>query len=158
MVGDIFLIWCLKFFYKVLDNWKMAFKVLRIKFKIPKTIKYTNEPTGHLAIRLNDTKTKLFKTEEFFELIEYVHTSFGVKYITLICGALGLEREFDFEQSSKKISFFHNFEQIQTVSNSSISVNLIDNDSESLFLLKFKDVAIGKDASDYDSIYKYDVD
>ena len=136
---DVLLIWVLKWFYIIVDNCKMSFNVLKIKFKSPKSTKFVNEVKGHLALRLN--VTKVFKSEELFELIEYARTVFGVKYLTLICGNFGFEREIDFRESGnnlKLVSFYNNYEQINAVPSSTMSVNLIDNESESLFLLKLK--------------------
>lgn len=152
VVGDLFLVWCLKWFYRIVENWEMVFNVLKIKFKTVKITKlFPNEPKGHLALRLNNAK-EVFKGKDLLDLIEYVQMTFGVKYLTLICGTFGFERELDFRGKSDKlkVSLFHNYEPIHTTSNSTISINLIDNDSESLFLLKLKEF---KEA-DYESIYR----
>lgn len=132
----------------------MAFKVLKIKFRTPNTKKFENETKGHLALRLNDTK--VFKSEELFQLIEYVQTVFGVKYLTLISGTFGFEREIEIKEEKEEVDFFYNFEQIHTVPNSKISVNLVDNDSEYLFLLKLKENIM--EENDYESVYKYTVE
>lgn len=134
----------------------MSFNVLKIKFKSPKTTKLVNEVNGHLALRLNDAK--VVKSEEVFEIIEYIRTIFGVKYLTLICGKFGFEREIDFWNNEKNnlkfVSFYNNHELAYTDSRSTISVNLIDNDSESVFLLKIKENLIKSDEDIYESIYK----
>ena len=147
MVG-IFLVWCLKWFYSIIDSCKMTFKILSIKFRSPKSIKFLNEPKGHLALRLNDTK--VLESEELLELIEYVGSVFGVKFLTLISGKLGFEREIDLN-GNENISLYHNYEDLLKRDNSAISVNLVDHDSESLFLSKLKE---SMKCEDYEINYK----
>ena len=139
-------IWFLKVYFESIDSFKEMKNVLRIKFSKPlkeATKPEFTEPKGHLALRLNVTRE--LSSAELFELVEYVHNIFGVKYLTLIAGNRGFEREIDFNLNlnNQKLfaCFYHNFEQvfIPTGSDSRISVNLIDNDSETLFLLKMKE-------------------
>jgi hypothetical protein len=154
MLSEV-LVWCLKWYFIALEMWKMTFKVLSIKYKIPKQTKHENEVKGHLALRLNDTK--VLKSEELVELIQYVHTVFGIKYLTLITGNFGFEREIDISIYAN-VNLYHNYEQVAHHSNDAISVNLVDNDSEALFLLKLKE-HMSTNANelitgDYDSVYK----
>ena len=144
MLGRI-LIWLLKGYYLIGELWNSMCKVLKIKYKRPKSnLKLkTEEDKGHLAVRLSDTKVA--GSEELLELIGYVHKVFHVKYLTIICGGKGFEKELDLRRGSiEDISFsiYHNFEVVSPVRSNAIaiSVNLIDFDSENLFLSKLKDL------------------
>lgn len=156
MLGEV-LIWCLKWYFIALEMWKMTFKILSIKYKSAKQAKHENEVKGHLALRLNDTK--VLKSEELVELIQYVHTVFAVKYLTLVTGHFGFEREIDIT-TYPDVNLYHNYEQVARYSNDSISVNLVDNDSEASFLLKLKEYINTSEfiTGDYDSVYKLSVD
>lgn len=153
MIGE-FLVWLLQWYYICIALWNSMFQVLKIKYKTAKIErKVSEEAKGHLALRLNDFKAA--SSMELLELVIFVHQVFGVKFLTLIAGRQGFEREFDIrkhEINDIKIRIYSNFELIHGMEAATVSVNLIDNDSESLFLLKLKDSIETNDSAE--KIYK----
>ena len=141
MLGEV-LVWCLGWYYFCLEAMTLAFTVLRIKFKQSSCGK-SNESKGHLALRLNDGQ--VLKSANLIELIEYCGSVFGVKYLTVIAGNCGFEREIDLRghESKAKCSIYNNYEQLYAgPMNPQIHVNLVDNDSEGPFLLKIKETLV----------------
>lgn len=134
------LICVLDLYYSLIEAIFLSFTVLRIKFKRPNHQKSLTEPKGHLALRLNDGR--VLSSSDLFDLIDYCKGVFGVKYLTLIAGSGGFEREIDIrEHLSNSISIYNNYQFLYTSTTPSpkIHVNLVDNDSSSLFLLKLKE-------------------
>ncbi len=146
MLGEV-VVWFLKWYYFNVELWMTMYKVLKIKFKTPKTIVNRNVLKGHLAIRLSDTKVS--SSCELMELIKYVHSVFGVKHLTVISGAKGFEKEIELSKKIDDITFniYHNFEPVlNDLDSQSISVNLIDDDSQNLFLLKLNEQSTVQDS------------
>lgn len=163
---NVFFIWFLKLFYNTRNNFKILQRVLRIKIKTPMKIVDNKKGTDkersnkfHLALRLNnDQSEELSKQAPLFELIEYVHKAFNTKYLTIIVGPAGFEREIEevnvgndissIDQTAQiQISLYHNYQLIYSPLTPDINVNLIDDnddmhshsDSRSLFLLKLRE-------------------
>lgn len=132
MIGKV-LISCLKLYYTILDSWRIMCKVLKIKFKTSQ-IKPIQSTFNHLCIRLNDTK--IADTRDLSELIKYVQEVINLKYLTIISGSKGFEKEIKLSSNS---IIYHNFEMVSRRVNDQMKVNLVDNDSENLFLLKLKE-------------------
>lgn len=140
----------------------MLQRVLKIKLKTPMLkVKNKNEFRSekfHLALRLNNDHFELSK-QDLQQLIEYIYKIFNIKYLTIIVGKAGFEREIEENFSSgsncsidQKISLYHNYQLIFTPSNTptasadAIKVNLIydnnddvNSDSQNLFLLKLRE-------------------
>lgn len=135
---DRLLVWFLKCYFSFEWTFSIIGKVLKIKFAPVKMerIDGASEAKGHLAVRLSDTKT--FTSRDLIDLSLYAKEAFGVKYLTIISGNSGMEREIEIK-SDAKLRLFRNFEVVHDNGSDSISVNLINHDSESLFLLKLKD-------------------
>ena len=145
MFGQV-LVWCLSWYYAFVEAMVLAFTVLRIKFKRPAT-KLSNKSKGHLALRLNDGC--VLKTANLLELIEYCRSVFGVKYLTLIAGAYGFEREIDIRGKKLNGAIYNNYELAYSSHADpqvpAVQVNLVDTDSETLFLLKVKETLLRND-------------
>lgn len=160
MLGEI-LVWCLKWYYITLELWATMFKVLKIKFRTIKSAETANlvisQTKGHLAIRLNDTK--VLTSSELIELIEYACKSFGVKYLTIVCGHKGFDKELELANTVNgvNISIYHNFEVVSEHSRPMTLVNLIDVDSQTIFLSKIKAESINQ-ANEAGIVYKSAVD
>lgn len=151
MFGQV-LVWCLSWYYAFLEALALTFTVLRIKFKRPNQ-KLSNESKGHLALKLNDGH--VLKTPNLLELIEYCRSVFGVKYLTLVAGNCGFEKEIDIRGNKMNCAIYNNYELLySTTITPQIHVNLVDNDSEALFLLKVKETLLKNDLeSSNEAIY-----
>ena len=162
---NVLFIWVLKLFYNTQNNFKTLRRVLRIKLKTP-IIKVNNQneinkirsEKFHLALRLNNDHFELSK-RDLFQLIEYIHNIFNIKYLTIIVGKAGFEREIgeNFSPASDSwidqiIFLYHNYQLIFTPLNTptpganDIKVNLIydnndhfNSDSQNIFLLKLRE-------------------
>lgn len=135
MLGVV-LVWCLNWYYAFVEAMRLTYTVLCIKFKKAKEEK-SSESKGHLALRLNNNG-QVLKTSDLLELIEYCRSVFGVKYLTLIAGNSGFEREIDLSGNKKEFALYNNYQELYS-KDPQIHVNLVDNDSEALFLLKVKE-------------------
>lgn len=138
MLGEV-LVWGLKWYFLALEHWKLMCKVLGIKFKTAKQNLNDSfsELKGHLAVRLNDTC--MVDRDGLCDLLKYVHDVFHVKYLTVISGNYSFERELDLQKLDENASIYYNYELIQ--SGTGIFVNLVDCDSENVFLLKLKEAS-----------------
>lgn len=135
MIGEV-LVWGLKWYFLALEHWYLMVKVLRIKFKTPKSNEIEiGEVKGHLALRLNDTC--ILNRDGLIELLQYVHKVFRVKYLTIIAGNYGFERELELRSLDYKGAVYYNYELAKD--GDQFYVNLVDSDSEHLFLLKLKE-------------------
>ena len=132
------LVWCVNWYYAMVEAMRLTFTVLCIKYKRPKLEKSSHESKGHLALRLNDGQ--VLKTPDLLDLIEYCRSVFGVRYLTLIAGSAGFEREIDIRRPDKfSVAFYNNYQELYA-KDPQIHVNLVDNDSEALFLLKMREI------------------
>lgn len=143
MIGEV-LVWGLKWYFLAVEHWNLMVKVLRIKFKTPKSDVLENgEVKGHLALRLNDTC--ILNREGLIELLQYVHKVFRVKHLTIISGNCGFERELELRSVDCKCAIYYNYDLVKD--GDQFCINLVDSDSENLFLLKLKEEYI-KSSSD----------
>lgn len=142
MIGEV-LVWGSKWYFVLLELWNLMFQVLSLKFKTPKSNCGNEEIKGHLALRLNDTC--ILKERDLVDLLNYVHEIFRIKYLTVISGNLGFQRELEFDALACKGKIFYNYQLARDTDETDFHVNLVDCDSENLFLLKLKEESMANE-------------
>jgi hypothetical protein len=134
-------VYIITLYYACVENWAMMVRVLRIKFRSPKLEKQLREASGHLAIKLNDSKH--FDEDDLCRLVEYTHNVFSVKFLTVI-SSRKLSFYFDdtaLDDCKVPYSLFTNFESVSPNSSALVCVNLVNSDAEGLFLEKLKQIS-----------------
>lgn len=131
MVGRVVL-WVLQLYYQAVEQWRLVWRVLAIQLRNPHRTVKGSLTAEHVAIRTSDTA--VLRQDTLVALVRHLRRQLAVKYLTVLVGRAGFEREIAVEETDT--AFFYNYEQIFVPTVRDMSVNIVDAEAETLFLAK----------------------
>lgn len=137
IIGAI-LLWFIRSYYFVIDGVAAIALVLRIRLRQQRKLAFPAN-LSHFAIRCNDLC--VLDQATLVRLVEAVRAAGHVRYLTIIAGDSGFEREIHTEMQD--VSFYYNYDRIFTPPKAEIlSVNIVDGDPRELHVLKLKEEVV----------------